>query len=204
MSLNWSDWFSRSPASTRFATHEALFDGLKREDNAAILQVQIKALPSIKKLVKNHGLPAEQADDILNQSTLIFLRKIGDGSYQFQNHAPSTYLIEIARRVTLMATRALKKTTQPLDNVPESGDPDWEALARHQEAAEMVKLLLDKLSPPCDQVIRLHHVDGLSDEEVVDQQLTRYSNTDSLKSKRSDCMKKLIQLGQKWKSSTSI
>lgn len=204
MSLNWSDWFSRSSASTRFATHESLFEGLKSEDNAAILQVQIKALPSIKKLVKNHGLPAEQADDILNQSTLIFLRKIGDGSYQFQNHAPSTYLIEIARRVTLMATRSLKKTTQPLDNVPETSDPDYATLLQHQEAAEMVKLLLDKLGPPCDQLIRLYHIDGLSDEEVVQEQLTRYSNTDSLKATRSNCMKKLTQLAQEWKTLTNI
>lgn len=204
MSLNWSDWFSRDPASTRYASHEALFEGLKEADNEAILYAQLKILPSVKKMVKNYGLPAEQVDEVLNQSTLIFLRKISDGSYQFQNHAPTTYLVEIARRVALMATRSLKKKTQTLDVLPETGDPDYEALLRHEEAAEMVKLLLDKLGPPCDQVIRLNHIDGLSDEEVVQQQLTRYSNTDSLKATRSNCMKKLTQIAQEWKNSTNI
>ena len=204
MSLTWSDWFSRDSASTRFATHEALFEGLKKEDNAAILYAQIKVLPSVKKLTKDYGLPLEQVDDILNQSTLILLRKIGDGSYQFQNYAPTTYLIEIVRRVALMATRALKKTTKPLDNIPETSDPDFEALLRHSEAAETVNLLLGKMGDPCEQVIRLHHIDGLSDEEVVQQQLTKYLSPDSLKNKRSDCMKKLVLIAQQWKTSTNI
>lgn len=204
MSLNWSDWFSRDPASTRFASHEALFEGLKEEDNEAILYAQLKVLPMVKKLTKEYGLPAEQVDDILDQSTLILLRKISDGSYQFQNHAPTTYFIEIARRVALMATRSLKKRTQPLDKVPETSYPDYSAFLQHEEAAEIVKLLLDKLGPPCDQLIRLYHIDGLSDEEVVKEQLTRYSNTDSLKATRSNCMKKLTQLAQEWKTLTNI
>ncbi len=204
MSLNWSDWFSRDPASTRFATHEALFEGLKDEDNEAILYAQLKVLPMVKKLTKEYGLPAEQVDDILDQSTLILLRKISDGSYQFQNYAPTTYFIEIARRVALMATRYLKKRTQALDSVPETSDPDYSAFLQHEEAAEIVKLLLDKLGPPCDQLIRLYHIDGLSDEEVVKEQLTRYSNTDSLKATRSNCMKKLTQLAQEWKNLTNI
>lgn len=201
MSLNWSDWFSNDSARTRFATHATLFEGLKNEDNAAILYAQLKAMPMVKKLIKEYGLPTEQLDEVLNQSTLILLRKISDGSYQFQNYAPTTYLVEIARRVALMATRSLKKNTQPLDNLPETKDPDFELLLRHKEAAEMVNLLLGKIGEPCNQVIRLHHIDGLSDEEVVHQQLTKYLSPDSLKNKRSDCMKKLVQIAQQWKNS---
>ena len=46
-------------------------------------------------------------------------------------------------------------------------------------------------------------VDGYSDEEVVNQGLTKYSTPDSLKMKRSDCMKKLVQLAQQWKISNN-
>ena len=203
MHLNWSNWFSGKPSS-RFSSNESLFDGLKKADSAAILYLQSKVLPSIKMMVKSHGLQQDCVEDILNQSILIFLQKINDGSYQYVGNSPSTYLIQIARRVTLLVTRDLKNTAQPLDSIPENGDPDFEKLSRHQEAAEMVALLLGKLGPPCDQLIQLYHIDGLSDEEIIAQQLTRYTNTDSLKSKRSQCMKKLVQLGEQWKNLINI
>jgi hypothetical protein len=54
------------------------------------------------------------------------------------------------------------------------------------------------MGEPCTSVIRLHHIDGYPDEEVVRQGWTRYTTTDSLKIKRSDCMKKLIQIARQW------
>ena len=198
MNLNWNDWFSREQPGKRFATNEALFEGLKNADNAAILYAQLKVLPSVKKMVKSYGLPGDQVDEVLNQSTLTLLRKINDGSYQFQNHAPTTYLVEIARRVALMATRKYgKHTTESLENHYELSDDDTQIQLARQEAAEQVAHLLGKIGPPCDTVIRLKYIDGYTDEEIVKQQFTKYSTVDSLKVKRSDCMKKLTQLAQR-------
>ncbi len=196
-------WFSPPNPCKSFDTNERLFEGLQRLDNSAILCVQTKALNSVRKFVSQYRLPVEQADDILNQSTLIFLRKIEDGTYQFQNNAPSTYLIEIARRVALMATRSQKNTTETLENHQYLADPDIETDGKRNEATELVRQLLGHLGQPCEQVVRLHHIEGYSDEEVVNQKLTRYSTPDSLKMKRSDCMKKLIQLAQQWKTSNN-
>jgi len=193
------EWFSSPNPCKSFETHEQLFLGLKALDNAAILCVQIKALNAVRKLVGQFKLPLEQVDDILNQSTLIFLRKITDGSYQFQDHAPSTYLVEIAKRVALMATRTQKKAPEALENHQNLADLDIDKNLEQREATELVRQLLGQLGQPCDQVIRLHHIEGYSDEEVVRQKMTRYSTVNSLKMKRSDCMKKLIHLAQQWK-----
>ncbi len=196
-------WFSPPNPCKSYETNERLFDGLRRLDNSAILCVQTKALNSVRKFVGQYRLPAEQADDILNQSTLIFLRKIEDGTYQFQNHAPSTYLIEIARRVALMATRSQKNAPETLENHHHLPDPDVETDGKRNEATELVRQLLGHLGQPCEQIVRLQHIEGYSDEEVVNQKLTKYSTTDSLKMKRSDCMKKLIQLALQWKTSNN-
>jgi RNA polymerase sigma factor (sigma-70 family) len=196
-------WFSPPNPCKPYDTNERLFEGLRRLDNSAILCVQTKALNSVRKFVGQYRLPAEQVDDILNQSTLIFLRKIEDGSYQFQNHAPSTYLIEIARRVALMATRSQKNAPETLENQHHLADPDVETDGKRNEATELIRQLLGHLGQPCEQVVRLHHIEGYSDEEVVTQKMTKYSTIDSLKMKRSDCMKKLIQLAQQWKTSNN-
>ena len=198
-----TEWLLPPNPCKSFENNKTLFEGLYQQENRAILCVQWKALNAVRKFVKQYGLPGEMADDILNQSTLIFLRKIEEGSYQFQDNAPSTYLIEIARRVALSATRSLKNTPESLEKYVQTPDPDLESELRHKEAVETVKQLLDRLGDPCEQVVRLHHIDGYSDEEVISGKMTRYTTADSLKMKRSDCMKKLIQLAQQWKISNN-
>lgn len=202
--MHLREWFSSGNPCKQFDTNKSLYEGLQRLESSAILCLQLKAMPTIKKLVANNGLEAAAADEIFDNSTMILLQKISDGSYQFLGHAPTTYFIEIAKRQALMATRSLKKATEPLDKLPDAPDPDHEALLRRNEAADTVRLFLDKLGKPCNDVIRLHHIDGYSDEEVVSQRLTTYSTTNSLKMKRSDCMKKLVEIAIEWKKSTNI
>lgn len=202
--MRLKEWLTPSNPCRQFDDNERLFQGLKRLDNAAILCVQTRVMPSARKFAQQYGLPPDSADEVLNQSTLIFLRKIEDGSYQFQGHAPSTYLVEIMRRVALMMTRTKQKPHEALENHQDLHDPDVEAAQRQRESADLVRQFLAQMGEPCQSVIRLHHIDGYSDEEVVRQGWTRYSTTDSLKIKRSDCMKKLIQIAQQWRSINSI
>lgn len=201
MSSGLLDWFSGKQMRRKFDTSEALFTGLKNQQTDAILHAQLKVLPILKKIMYQFGLPADSSDDILNRSTLIFLQKIESGAYQFQGHAPTTYFVEIIRRVALMSTRNQKRPLQNLENHLELADPEAENWQEKTAAKETVRQLLDQLGEPCSTVVRLHHIEGWADEEVVNQQLTPYSTVNSLKVKRSDCMKKLIQLAKKWKIS---
>ncbi len=188
----------------QFDDNERLFQALKKLDNRAILCVQTKAMPSARKFAQQYGLLPDSADEVLNQSTLIFLRKIQDGGYQFQGHAPSTYLVEIMRRVALMMTRTQGKQHEALENHHDLHDPDVEVAQQQRESADLVRQFLAQMGEPCETVIRLQHIDGYSDDEVVRQGWTRYTTTDSLKIKRSDCMKKLIQIAQQWRSTNNI
>jgi RNA polymerase sigma factor (sigma-70 family) len=196
--------FSTSNLHLKYPTNEQLFQGLARGENAAIVCLQDKSYGSIVKIIKNFNLPNEKIEDILNKSTVIFLQKISDRTYEYIGNAPSTYLIEIARNLAHAATRKSKFVTESIENHHYIAETETEDYSQHQENTELVRQLLGQLGEPCSTVIRLQHIDGFSDEEVVNQGLTKYSTVDSLKMKRSDCMKKLIQLAQKWKISNNI
>lgn len=201
MRLRLPDWFTGNDPRRKYGSPESLFLGLKNQQNDAILCAQLKVLPTVKNIARQLGLPDDRVDDVLNQSTLIFLQKIESGAYQFQGFEPTTYLVEVARRVALNATRSQKRPPDPLENHTQIADPDAEKLTTRREATELVRHLLDQLGEPCASVIRLHHIEGYSDEEAVNQRLTKYTTTESLKVKRSDCMKKLTALAQIWKTS---
>jgi DNA-directed RNA polymerase specialized sigma24 family protein len=197
-------WFSADAEDHHFRNYERFFEGLKASEHRAIVHLQAKAMPTVRRLVSGYGLPAEQAEEILNDATLIFLKKIQTDAYQFVGYNPTTYCLEIAKRLALMATRHRQQPTEDLENLSDSDDPDAAALLAHRETADVVHQLLTHLGAPCDQVIRLHHIDGYSDEEVIRQGWTAYGSTASLKVKRSDCMKKLAELAQLWKKNNPI
>ena len=196
-------WLSSKGGET-FKDNEALFVGLRKLDQRAIVHLQEQAMPMVRKIARGYGLPSEKAEEILNDSTVIFLQKIESGAYQFEGYHPMTYCIEIAKRLALMATRTRKYATEDLEKIREIPDNEMEALQERREKAEMVHQLLTRLGDPCETVIRLYHIDGYSDEEVIEQKRTVYTTIDSLKMKRSICMKKLSQLAQEWKTSNKI
>jgi hypothetical protein len=191
------NWFSKDDPCSRYVTIQERFEGLKRLENAAILCLQLKALPKIKSNVKHLGLGDDKALEILNQSTVIFLEKIQDGTYQFQGYEPTTYLVEVARRIALAAVKPLRRSVEISENHLLIPDPDVENRADQQEKDEQIRMLLDRMGEPCAQIIRLRYLDGFSDEEVIRLGMTKYSTVNSLKVKRSDCMQKLVEMAKK-------
>lgn len=203
--MSVTDWFTRNNPCKRFSDHQALFDGLQAQDERAILCLQTKAMPMVMKQVRGFGLGKSQGDEILNRATLIFLQKIADGSYVFQGHAPTSYLTEVAKRLTMAASRKENKHAhQELEEQHVDHMADFAENERKSAAADMVRQLLGRLNEACAQVIKLHHIDGYRDDEVIQLGLTPYSTVNSLKMKRSSCMKKLIKIAQEWRTSTTI
>jgi DNA-directed RNA polymerase specialized sigma24 family protein len=191
------NWFSKDDPCSRYTTIEERFEGLKQLDNAAILCLQLKALPKIKNMVGHLGLEEDKATEILSQSTIIFLEKIQTGAYQFRGYEPSTYLIEVARRMAMSAVKALHRSDELSENHHLIPDPDIDNRTAQQENDEQIRILLDHIGDPCAQIIRLRYLDGYSDEDVIRLGLTKHSSVNSLKVKRSDCMKKLVTMAKK-------
>lgn len=193
----------RSPCR-RFSDDEQLVDALRQWDAEAIACLQMRCSRSVQQIVRRCGLSDEVIEEILNSATMVFLQKIAGGAYTYQGIAPEVYLAEIARRQSLATARKRGVRYAALDDAAEPADPEAELWARRNEAAETVRLLFHQLGMPCAEVIRLYHIEGYADEEVIRLGMTSYSTIASLKVKRSDCMKKLVQLALQWKNSTNI
>ena len=69
------------------------------------------------------------------------------------------------------------------------------------EKVTLLKKMLNELGSPCKELIDLKYISELSDEEQIKNKLTKYSSLESLRVSRSQCMKKLLALSTKYKSS---
>jgi RNA polymerase sigma factor (sigma-70 family) len=183
----------------KYKNNQTHFDGLKNLETAAIQFLELKTDRSARWLLSKLNLPMTELQDIRQDALLIFLNKIETGDYLFTGSAPSTYFVEVFRNISLNRSR-LKHHKKPTISLENSlfilEDSDFAALQLQRENADLIEQLLQKLGDPCDKIIRLQYLDGFSDEEVIAQNLTKYTTTDSLKVKRSNCLKKLRELAK--------
>jgi DNA-directed RNA polymerase specialized sigma subunit len=90
--------------------------------------------------------------------------------------------------------RTKKPRHEALEDFETTSDINPEAYLNNKELEQLVGKLLGKLEENCRQLLRLKYFENLRDKEIVEQNLTSYSSTTSLKSKRNQCMNKLIEI----------
>jgi RNA polymerase sigma factor (sigma-70 family) len=185
----------------KFKNNLTHFEGLKRHEIAAIQYLEFKTDRAARWLLKQLNLPIFELEDIRQDALLIFLTKIEKDKYTFTGSAPSTYFVEIFRNVALNKSRSKyhKNTTVSIEKGAfQLEDKDFSALEMQRENAQFLTSLLKELGELCHQIIQLRHLDDYSDEEVIEKKWTKYTSADSLKVKRSECMKKLRNLASKY------
>lgn len=184
-----------SPSSGAFETVESLVEGLRRMESGAVERIMEKTAPSVRYLVLRAQLPESLSRDILHDAVIILVKKIRDNAYNPAESAPATYLIAIAKN--LIANQLRHKRSSPellLDDSLEISDDHTHAYLEGRERRELLESLLDTLGNPCAQLIRLKYLDGYRDEEILAQNLTHYTTPMALRSKRSKCFQKLVEL----------
>lgn len=173
----------------------ALVEGLRYMDAGAVEQLMHKTLPSVRQMVRGAGLPEYLARDVLHDALVILVKKIRDDVYNPAESAPATYLIAIARNLVANQTRRNRKApTLALDEASDIPDDYTQSFLEGRERRESLESLLNALGNPCAQLIRLKYLDGYRDEDILAQSMTHYTTPMALRSKRSKCFQKLIEL----------
>lgn len=182
----------------KYPDQKSLYDGLKRHESEAIQCIVWQSKDMVVNLVKQAGLSIDMAEDIMSESLMIFLSKIQNEEYQFLGFKPKTYLIEIARKVVSNYTRTKKGKRDAALTEREFAilDESVEDYFEKKEQFELVEKMLEKLGSPCREIIWMRYIDGLKDEEIITKGLTKYTTIESLKVKRSECMKKLREISK--------
>lgn len=192
------NWLSGK--SGRYADPGVLLDGLRRRDSAALEYLFAKTEALVRRMVRDSGLPPELTDNLLHDGSIILLEKIADGLFDPALSQPTTYLVAVCRN--LLANELRKNSRQytvPLDPDIDLPDDDWALRLERKELAELIVHWLEKLGRPCSDLVRLKYLEGYSDQEQIDRQMTAYKSLDSLKSTRYQCMKKLSTIAENWK-----
>jgi RNA polymerase sigma factor (sigma-70 family) len=172
---------------------EVLFlNEVRKGHSKAILHLQDKAEGFTKGLLEQKQLPLHLLGEVVNDACVILVKKVREADFSLQDTKLITYFFGIIKNVVLNKTRTRQYSGNvDLENQAHPSANTVEEYYSRKEHIELVGTLLNNAGQPCAEIIRLKYLDDYSDEEVVVQQLLPYSSVESLRVKRSQCLKKL-------------
>ncbi len=181
----------------QFSKLDTLLTALAAGDSKAILYLQDKATGLVKNILLNRGLPDHLLYEVLNDSTVVFIKKVREPGFILNDTQPITFFLGIAKYVISNKTRTRQFSgNTTLDDQHHLSDHSVEQYYAQKEQREVLSHLFTKIGEPCSSIIQLKYLEGLSDKEIVQGKLTIYKSEESLRVKRSDCMKNLRTLAQ--------
>lgn len=170
----------------------------------AIEYLMKKTEPAVRRFVLRAGLHNGIVPDILHDAVVILVKKIRDNTYDPTASAPETYLIGVAKK--LISNQLKQQRRAPLltlNELPDLPDEHTRTFLESHERRSLLRSLLDQLGEPCARLIRLKYLEGYRDEEILQQKMTHYNTPMALRSKRSKCFQRLVELATSTKTENS-
>lgn len=174
----------------------AAFEKLGRAEVPAIRALSDKITTDIRREAKQAGLVPQDAEELVSDALFITVKSIRNGMFQFQDYHPAAYAKGVARKLIANRLRTRKPRSEGLEDIAAPSDLDPETYLKNKERQAIVRHLLARLGERCRQLLELKYFEQLKDQDIIDQGLSSYSSTGSLKSKRSQCLKKLAELAR--------
>ncbi len=178
-----------------FSNEDYLLQAIKNGDAKALIYQQDKVKGAARKMLEQRRLPQHILGEILNDASIILLKKTREPDFRLKTAKINTYFLEIIKYLILNKTRERNYSgSSSLDEIQHLADTAVQELIDRKENLELIDGLLNTIGAPCSDIIRLKYLEGYSDEEVVSQKITAYLTVDSLRVKRSGCLKRLREM----------
>jgi RNA polymerase sigma factor (sigma-70 family) len=174
-----------------------LYDALGKADVSSIHLLVEKISTDINSMAKRAGLSPEDIEELVNDVVVVTIFGIRKGKFQFMDLHPASYALGVARKLIANRVKKNKLRTEELhQNLAVYSDFSPDAYLKKKERQLLVGALLDKIGDVCRQLLRLKYYEHLRDKEIIEKGLTSYNTVGALKSKRSQCLKKLAEIAK--------
>lgn len=177
--------------------NQAFFEQLGQANTEAIKSLAQKIRPNIQQSVKRAQLPLQDIEEIMNDAIIVTIKAIRKGSFEFQSYHPAAYAKGVAKKLIANRIRSKKPSTEALENVYLHSAFNPDLYLKDKERQAIVGQLLDGMCEGCRKILKLKYFHAYKDKEIIEQKLSPYTTINALKSKRSQCLKKLAVLAKK-------
>ena len=141
----------------------------------------------IAMLTNNYSLPQDNAEDIYSESCYALFKNIKEKKLVTLTAKLSTYFTQICINQALKNKRDTRPTEEyDSNNIKYLVELDNDYTVRQQQAMENI---IRTLPAPCNDILWAYYYDNQSMADIA--QIIHFSNADSVKAKKFQCISKL-------------
>ena len=151
--------------------------------------------PKIQQLVLKEGLTKEHAEEIFQNSLILFIEKVENPTFVLSSKA-TTYLYGLNRFLTKNEAKSARKTTHV--EWTEANDFDNKELNydfEKEARLNQLEFILTQISDKCQKIFRLFYFEKKSMTDIA--KTLNYSSTNSAKTQKYKCIEQAIKLSEK-------
>jgi RNA polymerase sigma factor (sigma-70 family) len=150
--------------------------------------------PKIKQLVLKEGLTKEHAEEIFQNSLILFIEKVENPAFVLSSKA-TTYLYGLNRFLTKNEAKSHRKTvhvewTDANDFDDSTLNYDFEKEAKLTQ----LEFILTQITEKCQKIFRLFYFEKKSMTDIA--KTLNYSSTNSAKTQKYKCIEQAIKLSE--------
>lgn len=162
-----------------------IFDRIKKGDEKALEWLYKKYYRMMTKLVITNSGTEDEARDIYQDALVVFWQKARSGNLVLTSKI-STYIYSICQNLWRKELDRKKR----LSNEEHDGSVMMDTETSEKE--KIIAKCIDQLGDTCKKVLMYYYFDELSMQDIADKM--GFANTDTAKTKKYKCKKKLDDL----------
>ena len=162
-----------------------IFERIQRGDEKALEFLYKKYYRMMTKLVITNSGTEEEARDIYQEALIVFWQKATSGNLVMTSKI-STYIYSICQNLWRKELDRKKRLSHEEKDSPVSIDMETE------ERQRIIANCIEQLGDTCKKVLMYYYFDELSMQDIADK--LGFANTDTAKTKKYKCKKKLDEL----------
>ncbi|HEY0741445.1 MAG TPA: sigma-70 family RNA polymerase sigma factor [Chryseosolibacter sp.] len=171
--------------SSSSMNEKEIFDRIQRGDEKALEFLYKKYYRMMTKLVITNSGTEEEARDIYQDALIVFWQKATSGNLVLTSKI-STYIYSICQNLWRKELDRKKRL---------SNEEKDTAVIQDMDAAEKEKIIarcMDQLGDTCKKVLMYYYFEEMSMQDIAEK--LGFANTDTAKTKKYKCKKKLDEL----------
>ncbi|EMR02513.1 RNA polymerase sigma factor [Cesiribacter andamanensis] len=162
-----------------------VLERISRGDEKALDFLYKKYYRMMTRLVVTHGGSDQEAKDVFQDALIVFWQKAASGNLVLTSKI-STYLYSVCQNLWRKELeRKSKLVHEAKDGEVGMGDDS-------KERIQIIRACVAALGPTCRNVLSYYYFDGMSMDLIAEKM--GFANTDTAKTKKYKCKKKLDEL----------
>ncbi len=179
-------------------TNREWYDGLKEENQIVEKRFYQLIVPMIRKACSSYQLSEDEEAEVIIYAMMATIRHIQTERYVFQNYAPSTYTVSIAKWKALSEVRKRPKVIIDDFAIPQDFEEDFYTyLEKSLWYNQQFLSAFQQLQPDCQTIVEAHYNEGLSDSEIANNPNIPQNNRVNVNRRKGNCIEFLKKLLQK-------